>query len=88
MSRPIPLHTGLSAEHVRQALDYRQASEGDALSARYEAESFRAARKAAYLADEDDTDRLPPIATLALCVAAWALLGMLAWGLLKMLGLV
>jgi len=42
----IPLHTGTAAEHVRQALDYRQASEGDALSARYEAESFRAAHRA------------------------------------------
>jgi len=43
----IPLHTGTAAEHVRQALDYRQAAEpGDALSARYEAESFRAAHRA------------------------------------------
>ena len=87
MSDNIPLHTGLAAEHVRQALDYRQAGDGSPEAKRYEAESFRAARKEAYLADEDDTDRLPPAATAALCVAAWALLGMLIWATVQIVGL-
>jgi len=75
----IPLHTGLAAEHVLQALDYRQSGDGSPEAKRYEAESFYAARKEAYLAETAEAETLPPIATAALSVTAWVLIGMLAY---------